>query len=388
MITKSATNFGPFISSLKNFTTHIDQEIFTVGSINTSDTNSIFGEKIDDPPIVTFYSSRGPLPNGARGVTFGVPSSAVIENPGWYTSKKKIFEGTSCASPIAAGAIACLLSALKANSMKYTPATIKMVLCNTAFLPKNEDRLSFGNGIIQINSAFEYYLKNNKNYLSKIIVPQISVKNESNEKGIIIYKIQNDQNIYDFCINIENSNIKIPWILKSFPKENEKYIKYSKTVENNLFNIKIDTKELKQGYQYYSEIHGFDPSNISVGPIFHIPITVIIPENLIKNSIKKEIFMKSTSIFRLILNPESISQKCIVKITSEENGKIECEKVFEKADIQKNCRDEKVTNGAGFLRSFYVNIQWERMFEICIYQLTRINDNSVLKCFLEILFEN
>uniref|UniRef100_A0A914PL97 Peptidase S8/S53 domain-containing protein n=1 Tax=Panagrolaimus davidi TaxID=227884 RepID=A0A914PL97_9BILA len=141
MITMSASNSGPFISSLKNFTTHIDQEILIIGSINTSDTNSIFGEKIDDPPTVTFYSSRGPLPNGARGITFGVPSSAVIENPGWYTRKKQIFEGTSCASPIAAGAITCLLSALKANSMKYTPATIKMALCNTAFLPKNGDRL-------------------------------------------------------------------------------------------------------------------------------------------------------------------------------------------------------------------------------------------------------
>uniref|UniRef100_A0A914Q100 Peptidase S8/S53 domain-containing protein n=1 Tax=Panagrolaimus davidi TaxID=227884 RepID=A0A914Q100_9BILA len=260
-----------------------NDEIFTIGSLFTSEMKLYFETENDDSPShLWYYSSKGPTTNGLRGITLVAPGSAIVENSKHHSSNgKQIFHETSCAAPIAAGAIACLLSALKANSIKYNPAIIKMALCNTAFLPENGDQLGYGNGIIQIDSAFEY-LKSNRENLLKVIFPQISIKNKSNEKGIVIYKIENDQNIYDYCINIKHLNIQtknqINWILKLSSEKENQYIEYSKTVTNDLFNVKIDTKDLKPGNYYYSEIQAFDPSNLSLGSIFYLPITIIAPE--------------------------------------------------------------------------------------------------------------
>uniref|UniRef100_A0AC34FU95 Peptidase S8/S53 domain-containing protein n=1 Tax=Panagrolaimus sp. ES5 TaxID=591445 RepID=A0AC34FU95_9BILA len=176
-------------------------EMLTIGSLYTCDVKNLFlhdDKKADltfeNKSLTSFvedYSSRGPLPDGARGVTFVAPGDAYVQNPKSPSSLPfkwiPVF-GTSYSSPNAAGAIACLLSALKANSIQYSPATIKMALSNTAFLPAGGDRLAFGNGIIQIDSAFEYF-KSFKETLPKIIFPKI-ILNEPNKKGILIYETE------------------------------------------------------------------------------------------------------------------------------------------------------------------------------------------------------
>uniref|UniRef100_A0A914QYK8 Peptidase S8/S53 domain-containing protein n=1 Tax=Panagrolaimus davidi TaxID=227884 RepID=A0A914QYK8_9BILA len=194
IIVQGAGNNGPFASSIRDDTIDINDEMLTVGAMYWSDKKNVIinplceiDKKKKCQPLMTDYSSKGPLPNGSCGVTFVAPG-AVIANPTWNPSKKIIFNGTSFASPNAAGSIACLLSALKANSIEYNPSILKLVLSNTAFLPDGDNRLQFGNGILQIDSAFEFF-KTFKQILPTIVPPKIRFK-RTNEKGIIICKTE------------------------------------------------------------------------------------------------------------------------------------------------------------------------------------------------------
>uniref|UniRef100_A0A914PWP0 Peptidase S8/S53 domain-containing protein n=1 Tax=Panagrolaimus davidi TaxID=227884 RepID=A0A914PWP0_9BILA len=143
--------------------------IFTIGAVLTSKIRKevflVRKTKKDKnvlPPVVAEYSSRGPGHKGSRGVDFVAPCSAITDSSRFVFGNKKgpwlkrRHGGTSIASPNAAGAVACLLSALKANSIQYSPFTLKFALFKTAYLPENGIKFEFGHGIIQINNAFDY----------------------------------------------------------------------------------------------------------------------------------------------------------------------------------------------------------------------------------------
>uniref|UniRef100_A0A914UV78 Tripeptidyl peptidase II Ig-like domain-containing protein n=1 Tax=Plectus sambesii TaxID=2011161 RepID=A0A914UV78_9BILA len=43
------------------------------------------------------------------------------------------------------------------------------------------------------------------------------------------------------------------------------------------FNIRIDAAELEEGVPHYTELQAFDADHIEMGPLFRVPITVILP---------------------------------------------------------------------------------------------------------------
>uniref|UniRef100_A0A914Y3C2 Peptidase S8/S53 domain-containing protein n=1 Tax=Panagrolaimus superbus TaxID=310955 RepID=A0A914Y3C2_9BILA len=388
IITQSAGNDGPFISSCKRHAVFdANEEIFSIGSIITSDINNYVDDEYSnyvDPPDVWSYSSKGPLPTGARGVTFTAPGDAFIENPKWHPVKQILCSGTSGATPNAAGAIACLISALKANSIKYSPQSIKLALSNTAYLPNEENRLGFGNGIIQINSAFEYF-KTHKQMLENIeSPPQLTIKN-SDMKGIILHQFSNTADSNNYCIKVKQQK-QIPWILKLKP-ENQKHVEFSKTVSKNSFNVKILSKNLKPGKYYYSEIQGFDPSNLSLGPIFHFPITVIVPEKVSNNSFKKEILVKPCTFLNFLINPNESCTKCTVKFIDSENEKNEFKKIIKKSNKNGGTYTESYIKDGQNAHRWFIDIRWKEAFELYIYQKFLYHKQLELKGILEINFK-
>uniref|UniRef100_A0A914Z0M1 Peptidase S8/S53 domain-containing protein n=1 Tax=Panagrolaimus superbus TaxID=310955 RepID=A0A914Z0M1_9BILA len=267
---------------------NISEEIFMIGSIYTSEMkNKLYGDKdMENDISVSRYSSKGPfISTCARGIDFVAPGAAITDLPKWNSKNNAICSGTSFAAPNAAGSIACLLSALKANKIQYSPAMIKMALANTAFLPKGANKLEFGNGIIQINDAFEFIKKSMNKLPQKLIFPFLL--KQPKQKGIIY--VQTDKNnakplSKDYTFHIDSTAFNrnnTKWILKCISNENKNFVSHSKIVKtnNNSFNVKIDANELKEGSINYAEIQGFDSLNPTIGPFFHLPITVICPAN-------------------------------------------------------------------------------------------------------------
>uniref|UniRef100_A0A914PI12 Peptidase S8/S53 domain-containing protein n=1 Tax=Panagrolaimus davidi TaxID=227884 RepID=A0A914PI12_9BILA len=315
IITQSASNSGPFFSSIPEQYSKISDEIFIIGSFFTSEIKDILpsGYNGGIADTINKYSSKGPfLSSGARGIDFVAPGEAITNLPKWYPNKNTDFNGTSLAAPNAAGSIACLLSALKANGIAYSPAMIKMALANTAFLPKNANKLEFGNGIIQIYDAFEF-IKKSINFFPKNFIVPISVNNPKLEKGIIFVKSDEIQS-KNYCVNI-NPKFNTKWILKC---TDQSFVSHCKTVssKNNSFNVKIDADLLKEGSINYAEIYGIDSLNPSIGPLFYLPITVICPANSANEKIITT--EPGTPFHYFIKKPSTVdSQKqCSIKITA------------------------------------------------------------------------
>uniref|UniRef100_A0AC35GLR2 Peptidase S8/S53 domain-containing protein n=1 Tax=Panagrolaimus sp. PS1159 TaxID=55785 RepID=A0AC35GLR2_9BILA len=291
--------------------------------------------------VVSSFSSQGPMPkSGGCGVTLVAPGHGVAGMPRHYSYKTQLYDATSYSCPNAVGAISCLISGLKAKSIPITFFKLKLALINTAFLPKNGCKLSFGNGIIQIKNAFKFYVEKINFFPIQITNITTSLiekntfwkklwENSDCKSGILLKVTDKNKKIYNYVVkininsNFSNENLfKIKWNLK-LSKNAETFIKdYSTVNENNEFSIKIDKTELKQNSINYAEIIGFDSSNLFWGPLFYFPITVIIPKNFYETEKIDEIIeLNSIFPYRLFIPPFS-SEICgfFIRLKNLENG--------------------------------------------------------------------
>uniref|UniRef100_A0A914PDC8 Peptidase S8/S53 domain-containing protein n=1 Tax=Panagrolaimus davidi TaxID=227884 RepID=A0A914PDC8_9BILA len=135
LIFKGAGNFGPFYLTLNPIDVFVEDSIFVIGALDTSETENILfntqSKKLSS--TVSHFSSRGPAFNGNYGIDFVAPGIASIYSPCF--ERNQIYQGTSISTPIAAGSVACMLSGLKEKSNSYSHSTIKEALCKSAILP-------------------------------------------------------------------------------------------------------------------------------------------------------------------------------------------------------------------------------------------------------------
>ncbi|WFD19469.1 tripeptidyl-peptidase II [Malassezia caprae] len=73
------------------------------------------------PSSVTTWCSRGPTADGAAGVSIYAPGAAITSICQYALQSKQLMNGTSMSSPNAAGAVALLVSACKAEGIPATP---------------------------------------------------------------------------------------------------------------------------------------------------------------------------------------------------------------------------------------------------------------------------
>uniref|UniRef100_A0AC35G9E3 Peptidase S8/S53 domain-containing protein n=1 Tax=Panagrolaimus sp. PS1159 TaxID=55785 RepID=A0AC35G9E3_9BILA len=352
IILNAAGNDGPITFSHDELNEY-QNCVLNIGSCLSSETKHILYninyDKAYVPPIVSPFSSQGPMhQSGGCGVTLVAPGHGVAEMPRHYSYKTQLYAATSYCCPNAVGAILCLISGLKAKSIPITFLKIKLAIINTAFLPKNGCKLSFGNGIIQIKSAFKFYVKNLNNFPIQItnITASLIEKNMLWKKlwdnsdcksGITLKVTDKNKKIYNYVVKINvNSNfsnenlIKIKWILK-LSKNAETFIKGLSTVnDNDEFSFNIDITELKGNSINYAEIIGFDSSNLFWGPLLYFSITIIIPKNFYETEKIDEIIeLNSIFLYRLFIPPFS-SEICrfFVQLKCLEEEEVEVQVKF------------------------------------------------------------
>uniref|UniRef100_A0AC34FXQ4 Peptidase S8/S53 domain-containing protein n=1 Tax=Panagrolaimus sp. ES5 TaxID=591445 RepID=A0AC34FXQ4_9BILA len=362
LIFKSAGNYGPaYFSTIKD-DAPIYNSIFIIGSVKTADMKKNIYNIEDDSnnaPKIYCHSSRGPAINGECTIEFVAPGSAITPVPRWNYFKRNYFKGTSAAAPNAAGAIACLLSALKENSIKYNPTMLRLALSKTAYSPKNGNKLEFGHGIIQIDAAFEF-LKSSMNEiqcsnisknmiklyqtreddtfkakwgkssillellpctsyilrkcLTKKLVIELLNDTYKEVKGIIVRKSGREK--YVITVFNNNGNFRSVPQLKLVSNSNslDSVIKHSQ-IQNDSFTVEIDPSILEPGSLYFAEIKATDSTNT----IFLLPITVILPIKVtVENnySIKKELTFEPGIPQRFFIEPPKGSYHCCIKLTA------------------------------------------------------------------------
>lgn len=118
------------------------------------------------------------------------PGGAIAPIPKYTLSRNQLMNGTSMSSPNACGNIALLLSALKQQSIKYTPCGIETALINTAnnAVLSKIDATARGYGLLQLNEAYAYCQQHGQVVNSAVTHFEVSIngRNHSNARGIYI----------------------------------------------------------------------------------------------------------------------------------------------------------------------------------------------------------
>lgn len=197
--------------------------------------------------------------------------------------------GTSMASPHAAGVVSLLVSAMKQQHLPYSPYSVRRALGNTGTHILGVEMPAQGDGLIQIEKAYDHLL-NYSGEPDRDIRFQVTC-GPNNSKGIYIRsKMHATQ--HSFKVQVE------PFFLDADNVEADKKIYYNQkfvltccstyvvhpthldlSYGSRMFQINIDTSTLPLGL-HCTYLMGFDVKCVEKGPVFKVPILIIQPKEV------------------------------------------------------------------------------------------------------------
>ncbi|CAM5382237.1 MULTISPECIES: S8 family serine peptidase [Streptomyces] len=162
----SAGNSGPGANTIGD--PGLADKVISVGATISKETWSAnYGSAVEKKYAMMPFSSRGPREDGGFTPTLSAPGAAINTTQTWlpgspvaeagYTlpAGYSMLQGTSMASPQAAGASALLLSAARQKGIDLTPAKLRTALTSTAEHIKGVQAYEEGAGLIDIVDAWE-----------------------------------------------------------------------------------------------------------------------------------------------------------------------------------------------------------------------------------------
>lgn len=264
----SAGNFGPGLSTLGTPACDL-RSIFSIGAyIPHQATGLYYGSRNKVEENLYQFSSRGPTQLGNVGVCVVAPGAAIAGVCNYELYSQRVMNGTSMASPNAAGNIACLLSAYKQKNIPISPYRVKLAIENSAFVPPNGNitKLDIGQGVLQLENAFN--LSQHLTPIPNTLVEfEINVTDASNrtvefsKKGIYLrepYMVETPQ---DFIVTLKplfreqsEHSVKIDFERKIALFCDAPYVKHTDHlfVANFTSNlqVRVDPTSLKKGLHF------------------------------------------------------------------------------------------------------------------------------------------
>ncbi|GAB2265195.1 tripeptidyl-peptidase II Tpp2 [Dionaea muscipula] len=245
-----------------------------------------------DPPdegLEYTWSSRGPTADGDLGISISAPGGAVAPVPTWTLQCRMLMNGTSMASPSACGGIALLLSAMKVEGIEISPYGVRKALENTSVaigsLP--EDKLTSGQGLMQVDKALEY-IRKSRDFPSVRYEVNISLSGKTSPtfRGIYMREASACRQPTEWTVKVRpkfhegasklaqlvpfEEHIELHCSDKTIIKAPEYLLL---THNGRSFNIIVDPMNLKDGLHYH-ELYGIDCKAPWRGPLFRIPLTI------------------------------------------------------------------------------------------------------------------
>jgi len=168
----SAGNSGAGLNTIGD--PSVASKVMSVGSYITNDTwKSNYGSSTVHDDNIHPYSSRGPAEDGAFKPQIIAPGSAVSTVPAWQSPTGAclpyscppgyaMFNGTSMASPQAAGAAALLVSAAKQAGVQHQPAQLRQAINSSARFIGSYEAYVQGNGLMDTQKAWDLLKTNAK----------------------------------------------------------------------------------------------------------------------------------------------------------------------------------------------------------------------------------
>eukprot|EP01135_Chromosphaera_perkinsii_P003580 Nk52_evm38s248 gene=Nk52_evmTU38s248 len=280
----SAGNAGPALSSVgaPGGTTN---DIISVGAHVTPAAMEVEYSLRSKLPAMQFtFTSCGPAMDGDYGVDISAPGCAITSMPNWTLKSISRKNGTSMASPNACGSFAVLLSGLKMKNIPYSPHSIRRAVENTCKAIPEEDKTTIGHGVIQIDKAYDRAV-----VLSKAIERDVrfDISIPQHGRGIYLREPFSTKIVTVATVNVTptfhedtDNQIKIDFEMRLKLKCAAEWVSLAENFmvmhETRTFEVRVDPTALKPGL-HLTEILAFNSSDMSSGPVFRVPITVIKP---------------------------------------------------------------------------------------------------------------
>ncbi|SCF36553.1 Subtilase family protein [Micromonospora viridifaciens] len=168
----SAGNSGPGTNTVGD--PSVAEKVLSVGSYITDATwRANYGSSSPYADNLHYYSSRGPREDGGFKPNLVAPGSAISSVPTWQPGGPvagtyplppgyAMLNGTSMASPQAAGAGALLVSAAKAQGFQRQPAQIRQAMMSSARFLDGLGAFEQGAGLINVPAAYDLLRTNIK----------------------------------------------------------------------------------------------------------------------------------------------------------------------------------------------------------------------------------
>ncbi|MFF2202053.1 S8 family serine peptidase [Streptomyces sp. NPDC058145] len=162
----SAGNSGPGANTIGD--PGLADKVISVGATISKETWAAnYGSAVETRYAMMPFSSRGPREDGGFTPTLSAPGAAINTTQTWLPGSPvaeagyslpagySMLQGTSMASPQAAGASALLLSAAKQKGIDLTPAKLRTALTSTADHISGVQAYEEGAGLIDIVDAWD-----------------------------------------------------------------------------------------------------------------------------------------------------------------------------------------------------------------------------------------
>ncbi|XP_071534647.1 tripeptidyl-peptidase 2 isoform X2 [Panulirus ornatus] len=283
----SGGNHGPALATVGVPPDFQSDSIIGVGAFVSPDMMMAEYSMIEKLPGCPYtWSSRGPTADGARGVTVCAPGGAITSVPTFTLRSSQLMNGTSMASPHTAGCVGLIISALKLESIQYSPYSVRRAIENTAF-NLGVDVFAQGHGLIQVDRAVDYLLQHSNGIEDRVrFVVEcgndrrkgIHIRNWKADKPIDMPVMVEPVMLNDmeadpseklaFCMELVMT-CDAPWV------KSPSCLQMSYTVRS--FQLSIDPRGLERGRVYFTSVKAFSSCNIEKGAMFEVPITVVVP---------------------------------------------------------------------------------------------------------------
>ncbi|CAP23969.1 Protein CBG02572 [Caenorhabditis briggsae] len=380
----SAGNQGPALSTVgaPGGTT---TGVIGIGAYLTSESaDTLYGVYKPVDNNIYPWSSRGPCQDGKLGVSLVAPAAAFAGVPQYCRQSMQMMNGTSMSSPNAAGNVACMLSGLKQLDLKWTPYTVRMALENTAFPLPNVDAFSQGQGMIKIATAFDKLseILINKVFPSRLTHFEVKVADHCKKsKGIYIRepKLNGPQ---EFTVGIEpifknhqedNNLTAIGFEKQVILQSTAPWVSHPQTMfvvaQERPIVVTVDASKAPKGASY-AEIVGIDTADPSLGPIFRIPVSVIVPETVDVDRYTSKLVGKSGAPERRFVQIPSwaTSAKITLKSTNkDEMDRFTLHTVYIEDDkCSRNTEAQKIQGPVGNEWAKSITVKGGKTLEACV----------------------
>lgn len=238
------------------------------------------------PGNVYTWTSRDPCIDGGFGVTVCAPGAAIASVPQFTMSKAQLMNGTSMAAPHVAGSVALLISGLKQKNINFTAFSIKRALWNTATKIDYVDKFAQGNGLLNVEKAFEN-LTNYKDCIENYLRFSVSVggngaKGIHMRQGLLTKPEEFNVSIEPVFFNDKYASAadKISFNVRLTLIPTESWIQCGSFLDlcysQRTICVKVDPTGLAAGV-HRASIKAYDSSCVEKGVLFEIPVTVVQP---------------------------------------------------------------------------------------------------------------